>query len=316
VAFGRVVLWGGGAEGRQAVLAWGVLRQNGLGLNRTPRYSLRASGRRFGVLPWRYRGCPLVFSAPYTICEARPNMNTSMNPAGSVLLADDHGLVRHGLQLLIAEVLPQLRVQLAGSLAEAVKALQSQGRFDLVLLDLTLSDVHGLAGLHRLREEFPYVPVVILSAQDDRDTVLAALDAGAMGFIPKSSSASVLIPALKLVLARGIYLPPSAFVDVPPAATPVPAPAAGAATTAPGPAGSPAANPGRTPHSLGLSPRQSEVLYLILQGKPAKLIEREMALSASTVKAHTSAVLRALNVTTRTQAVVAAGRIGLRFDGV
>ena len=76
-----------------------------------------------------------------------------LNPAGSILLADDHGLVRHGLQLLIAEVLPQLRVQLAGSLAEAVQALQTQRRFDLVLLDLTLSDVHGLAGLHRLREK-------------------------------------------------------------------------------------------------------------------------------------------------------------------
>ena len=100
-------------------------------------------------------------------------MNAPMNPHGSLLLADDHGLVRHGLQLLLAEVLPQLRVQLASSLAETLEALATAGRFDLVLLDLTLSDVHGLAGLRKLREEFPYVPVVILSAQDDRDTVLA-----------------------------------------------------------------------------------------------------------------------------------------------
>jgi DNA-binding NarL/FixJ family response regulator len=110
-------------------------------------------------------------------------MSNHANPHGSILLADDHGLVRHGLQLLIAEVLPQLRVHLAGSLAETVTLLKTAGRFDLVLLDLTLSDVHGLVGLRRLREEYPYVPVCILSAQDDRDTVLAALDAGAMGFI-------------------------------------------------------------------------------------------------------------------------------------
>ncbi len=93
---------------------------------------------------------------------------TQANPHGSILLADDHGLVRHGLQLLIAEVLPQLRVHLTGSLAETVQVLSTAGRFDLVLLDLTLSDVHGMAGLRRLREEFPYVPVVILSAQGRR----------------------------------------------------------------------------------------------------------------------------------------------------
>ena len=81
------------------------------------------------------------------------------------------------------------------------------------------------------------------------------------------------------------------------------------------PAAAAAPATGCTPQALALSPRQSEVLYLILQGKPAKLIERELGLSASSVKAHTSAVLRALNVTTRTQAVVAAGRLGLRFEG-
>jgi DNA-binding NarL/FixJ family response regulator len=117
-----------------------------------------------------------------------------------------------------------------------------------------------------------------------------------MGFIPKSSTSAVLMAALQLILARGIYLPPGAFLGAP-----------GVAAAAP-------AAPERVdPAGLGLSPRQCDVLYLILQGKPAKLIERELGLSASTVKVHTSAVLRALNVTTRTQAVVAAGRLGLRF---
>jgi DNA-binding NarL/FixJ family response regulator len=116
-------------------------------------------------------------------------------------------------------------------------------------------------------------------------------------------------------LARGIYLPPSAFLgaDRPSAgATSAPALAQGGVASAS--AAVLSAAPGKRATELGLSPRQSEVLYLILQGKPAKLIERELNLAAGTVKAHTSAVLRALNVTTRTQAVVAAGRLGLRFD--
>ena len=103
-------------------------------------------------------------------------------------------------------------MQLAGSLAETVHLLQTAGRFDLVLLDLTLSDVHGMAGLRRLREDFPYVPVVILSAQDDRDTVLAALDNGAMGFISK---AAVTVGAERRPAARagGTPHPPAAVAS-------------------------------------------------------------------------------------------------------
>ncbi len=147
------------------------------------------------------------------------------------------------------------------------------------------------------------MPVVALSSADDRDTVLKAIDAGAMGFVPKSSSSAVLMAALQLILARGIYLPPAAFLG--PSADAAPVAHSAAATRVPPQA--------PTPADLGVSPRQADVLRLILQGKPAKLIERELNLSASTVKAHTSAVLRALNVTTRTQAVVAASRLGLRF---
>ena len=115
-----------------------------------------------------------------------------------------------------------------------------------------------------------------------------------MGFIPKSSSSSILAGALKLILARGIYLPPAAFLDRAPSSSSPLLPT--------------------VPQQLGLTARQSEVLYLILQGKSTKLICRELGLSLGTVKSHTSAVLRALNVTTRTQAVLAASRLGLVFD--
>ena len=244
----------------------------------------------------------------------------------NVLLIDDHPLFREGLALLLQPLVPALVVWQAGSCEEGLDLLEARGGADLVLIDMALPRMQGLQGIQALRARWPATTVVALSSSDDRGTVLQCIEAGAMGFIPKSSSPEVLIPALRLILARGIYLPPAAFVDVPAppaaalAATAAPAasaPAAPAAAAVPTAAAAAAATPatGCTPQALALSPRQSEVLYLILQGKPAKLIERELGLSASSVKAHTSAVLRALNVTTRTQAVVAAGRLGLRFEG-
>jgi DNA-binding NarL/FixJ family response regulator len=215
----------------------------------------------------------------------------------NVLLIDDHPLFREGIALLLQPLREGLVTLQAGSVEEGLSLLQTGPVADLVLIDLALPGIHGLDGIVLMRERYPELPVVALSSADDRDTVVRAVDAGAMGFIPKSSTSAVLIAALQLILARGIYLPPAAFIGGAREMT------ASAATQL----------PHVTPDSLGLSPRQRDVLYLILQGKPAKLIEREMGLSASTVKAHTSAVLRALNVTTRTQAVVAAGRLGLRF---
>lgn len=225
----------------------------------------------------------------------------------NVLLIDDHTLFREGLVLLLHPLRSDLATWQAGTVESGLEQLDRLGPADLVLMDLGLPGMHGLDGIALLRHRYPEMPVVALSSADDRDTVLRAVDAGAMGFIPKSATSAVLIAALQLILARGIYLPPSAFLGIAREGVAVAAQAReGAAHSQPShelPAG----------ERLGLSPRQCEVLYLILQGKPAKLIERELGLSASTVKAHTSAVLRALNVTTRTQAVVAAGRIGLRF---
>ncbi|MCE4556462.1 response regulator [Roseateles cellulosilyticus] len=223
-----------------------------------------------------------------------------------VLLIDDHPLFREGVALLLQPLVEGLQTWEAGSCEEAFDLLARRGSADLVLIDLGLPGITGLEGLTRLRQQHPELPVVVMSSSDDKDTVLAALDAGAMGFIPKSSTSQVMLGALRLILAKGIYLPPSVFLAARSAPTVSPPPAASPGVSAPPPA--------RTPADLGLTPRQAEVLHLLLQGKPAKLIGRQLNLSLSTVKAHTSAVLRALNVTTRTQAVVAAGRMGLRFD--
>jgi len=226
-------------------------------------------------------------------------MNSSMPPHGSLLLADDHGLVRHGLQLLIADVLPQLQVQLAGSLAETVAALQAAGRFDLVLLDLTLSDVHGMAGLRRLREEFPFVPVVILSAQDDRDTVLAALDAGAMGFISKAAAPSELKEALNRVLVdHRIHLPQSV--------------SGGLAAVPEGGGGRELAELA----ALGLTERQIEVLGYVVQGLRNKEIARLLDRSEVVVKKHVTATLQALGAPNRTKLLVLLSQRGYRVPSM
>lgn len=227
----------------------------------------------------------------------------------NVLLIDDHALFREGVALLLRPLMPEMTISEAGSCEEALQLLSRGGApMELVLMDLGLPGMPGYEGIALLRERYPELPVVALSSADDMDSVMRALDAGAMGFIPKSSNSAVLLQALRLVMAKGIYLPPSVFLGGRGAAghaAPAPAQPAsqGGATAAP-----------KRPEDLGLSPRQVQVLYLLLQGKSAKLICRELDLSASTVKAHTSAVLRALNVTTRTQAVVVASRLGLRFD--
>jgi DNA-binding NarL/FixJ family response regulator len=226
-------------------------------------------------------------------------MTSAAQPHGSILLADDHGLVRHGLQLLIAEAMPQLRVHLAGSLAETVHLLSTAGRFDLVLLDLTLSDVHGMAGLRRLREEFPYVPVVILSAQDDRDTVLAALDAGAMGFISKAAAPSELREALTHVLAEHrIHLPQSV--------------SGGMAANAPEGGGRELSELS----ALGLTERQIEVLGYVVQGLRNKEIARLLDRSEVVVKKHVTATLQALGAPNRTKLLVLLSQRGYRVPSL
>jgi DNA-binding NarL/FixJ family response regulator len=223
-----------------------------------------------------------------------------------VLLVDDHVLFRDGLSMLLKNMMQGVEVFEAGSVREGIAQVAAQGTVDLILLDLGLPDTVGTEAIGAMRDKYPDIPVVVLSSSEDKATVLSALDRGAMGFVPKSSKSAILPDAMRLILSRGIYLPPSVFIgDRQPA---VSSPPAAERTSRIG-------EPPKkvTPEALGLTPRQSQVLSLILQGKAAKEISRALNLSAGTVKTHTSAVLRALNVTTRTQAVVAASKLGLGF---
>jgi DNA-binding NarL/FixJ family response regulator len=218
-----------------------------------------------------------------------------------ILVVDDHALIRTALRGVLGELGRDITVLEASDCRGAFGLIEAQPDLDLVLLDLNLPGVHGLAALEELRTRHPALPVVVLSSANDRASVMQALDRGAMGYIPKLSSNEVLISALRLVLSGGIYIPPEILARWEP--TPAADPQAAASGR-----GSP---PQKTPADMGLSGRQAQVLRLLLEGKSNKIICRELDLAESTVKNHVTLIMKALNVTSRTQAVIAAARIGL-----
>lgn len=222
-----------------------------------------------------------------------------------ILVVDDHPLIRAAVRNVLTQLETDVAVHEAQNCPAALALVDAHPDFTLVLLDLHLPGMGGLDALSILRERYPEIPVVVLSAADDHDSVLQALDRGAMGFIPKSSSNDVMVNALRLVLAGGIYLPPEVLATS----------SVGMAHAA-GPSAFPTARPTTAPAALGLTERQAQVLALMVQGKPNKLICRELGLAESTVKIHITAILKALKVSNRTQAVIAAGRLGLKLDGV
>ena len=218
-----------------------------------------------------------------------------------IMLIDDHALFREGIAMLLTGVDGALSAEQFDSYDLALGWLASGNAADLALVDLELPGVSGMDGLDRLHRVAPGLAIVVLSAHDDRTTVLKAIDRGALGFIPKSSSSAEMFLALRTVSAGGIYLP--AAIVHGDSSAPRPETSLEARWTS---------DSGST-KTLGITPRQQDVLRLILLGKSAKVIARELDIGASTVKTHTGAVLRALNVTTRTQAVIAAARAGLRI---
>jgi DNA-binding NarL/FixJ family response regulator len=211
-----------------------------------------------------------------------------------ILVVDDHPLMREAVQAVVGRLESGATVLAAADSERGFAIAAAAPDLDLVLLDLNLPGLAGVPALQGWRRRYPEVPVVVLSSADDRPTVLAAMAAGAAGFIPKSSPNEVLLGALRLVLAGGKYLPPEVLS---------PAPGAKGARAA--------AEKARSLETLGLTDRQAQVLKLLAAGKSNKLICRELDLAERTVKAHISAVFRALGVTTRTQAALAAAKLGL-----
>ena len=217
-----------------------------------------------------------------------------------VLLIDDHPLILTALQKVIEGIGTHVSVVGASSAKEAREALAADTEgFDLMLLDLRLGDADGFDLLVELRNSWPAVPVVVVSASDRSADVIRSIDLGAMGFVPKRASNETLQEALHVVMQGGIYVPQMTMSGE---------------GEAPGPGGSDPKSFAAT-HSAAamaafkLTPRQTDVLALLLRGLSNKLIARELNLSVETVKDHVAAVLRALGVNSRTQAVLAVSQM-------
>jgi len=216
-----------------------------------------------------------------------------------VLVIDDHALVRDALRGVLRTVFGASRVAEAASWREAQRELRRPEGFELVLLDLGLPDRDGFEALLELRERHPECPVVVLSGQQDQASVSRALELGAVGYIPKSASRKVMLSALQLVISGGMYLPPELLGGVRTAREQL-------ASAPPSPPEESDSGSAR-----GLTARQMDVLALLMQGKSNKLICRQLGLAEPTVKNHVSAILRVLNASNRTEAVVAARALGI-----
>ncbi len=261
-------------------------------------------------------GVPLTHSRPHT-------RGTTM---ASVLVVDAQPLMREALARLLAPHHTNVDVILVASVADA--AAYASKRFDLLVLDLNLPGFNNFDGLLAMRAQRPAVPIVVMSASEDQSTVLDAIEAGAMGFIPKHYSSEEIGNALSIVLAGGVYLPPFGAHDAEPLphqfrrrASDKPMTTerrsggrraadltrmAPDATESNGKALSPAPK-------LAITPRQSQVLSLLINGLCNKAISNKLSLSQNTVKSHISAIFRAMGVNNRTQAVVEMSRKGYQM---
>ena len=212
-----------------------------------------------------------------------------MEPSASyrLVIADDHPLFRGALREAVSGLFSEATIAEAGSFDEAAKLLDRGGDVDLVLLDLAMPGVRGFSGLMYLRAQYPSVPVVVVSANDDPAVIRRCMEFGASGFIPKTVAAEAMRSAVAAVLAGGVWTPPDVNFE-----------GAADATTAE-----------LVQRLSTLTPQQVRVLMMLSEGLLNKQIAYELSVSEATVKAHVSAILQKLGVESRTQAVIAAAKI-------
>lgn len=192
-----------------------------------------------------------------------------------LLIIDDHDLYRSGLRAALSANIPNAEIHEAGSIDQAIRDIPD--KLDAIVLDFRLPGLNGAEGIALLRKKWPFTPVLMLSAQNDSETVCLALERGAAGFASKADSADNIVAAINRIL-RGQFTAPLTGRDKP---------------------------------FLRLSPRQCEVLDLLCQGLPNKQIALRLSLSENTVRVHVQAVYGFLQVTSRSEAIVAARSRGL-----
>ena len=208
-----------------------------------------------------------------------------------VLLIDDHAMFRQGLKFLLSDLDSSLCFSEAGSCDQAVELLADK-EAQLILLDLNMPGTKGLGALQAVTAAAPTTPVAVLSGEEDPNLIRATIEAGASGYIPKASSSEILVAALQLILAGGVYLPHKVLAGME------------AVTAGKG-------NSIEATKDL-LSGRQTAVLLRAIQGQPNKVIAVDLGIAEGTVKTHLSAAFKALGVHNRTEAVFAAARLGLK----
>jgi DNA-binding NarL/FixJ family response regulator len=214
-------------------------------------------------------------------------MSVSETQLHRLVIADDHPLFRGALREAVSGVLGRAEIGEAATFEEVTGLLERGGEVDLILLDLRMPGVRGFSGLMYLRAQYPSVPVVIVSANDDPAVIRRCMEFGASGFFPKTLGADALRAALTHVLQGELWTPPD--VDFARDAD-----AESAAMIA---------------RLASLTPQQVRVLMMLSGGLLNKQIAYQLGVSEATVKAHVSAILQKLGVDSRTQAVIAAGRI-------
>lgn len=209
-----------------------------------------------------------------------------------LLVVEDHALVREGMVLTLRRLDRRVDVLEASAAAEAFALIERHGDLDLILLDLMLPDANGLSLLHTVRGQSPMLPVIVVSALDDASTIRRSIQAGANGFVAKSSTSDVLLDAVRAVLAGGLFVPEGSDAG-----------------------GTPIAEPGATGEAkdFDLTIAQRRVFNLLVMGLSNREIGQSLGLTEGTVKIHVSKILRVLGVTSRSQAVIVAARRGLKL---
>lgn len=208
-----------------------------------------------------------------------------------VLIIDDHPIFRHAMVTILGKKFPGSEAVEASSIDEAIKALKQDAAFDLVMLDLNMPETCGLNGLLEIRNQHPNIPVVIISAESEKQNILQTISYGAVGFISKSSKIEEIASSVESIFEGNVCLP-SEILRTP-------------------------TSRNRTNRENGISPEQIRsltrkelaVLKYLTQGLANKVIAYELNISETTVKSHVSSILKKLGASNRVKVVANAANI-------
>ncbi len=209
------------------------------------------------------------------------------------LIVDDHPIIRDAIVATLLSMGLFDEAQTANSLEGLVKTLERDPDFDVIVLDLSLTDTQGSRSIEFIREHYPKIPILVFSAYDSLDIITQCFEYGVHGFVSKNDSIQSLSSAVRLVLAGGMYIPPDA-----------------AHTMGFIPNGAPERDVEWEGTAQRFTPKQQQVFDLLLLGLPNKLIARRLDLAEGTVKTHLHGIYQILRVNSRAQAILKARQLG------